>query len=167
MASHTDTKRIAEVAMLTAMALAVQYMEALLPPPVPGVPVRIGLANIFVLYALLRGRKLDAALIALVRCMVFPLVAGSVSGLAYALTGSLLSYIGMAALLPQYQKARVSAVGVSVLGAFLFNVGQALVGWAVIGRAMWLYFPWMGLLSLPAGVCTGLAAGLLIRRLRV
>ena len=166
-ASRIDAKRIASVAMLSAMALAVQYFEAMLPPIVPGVPVRLGLANIFTLFALLRGKRLDGGLVALLRCLLYPLVTGNVSGLGYAAAGTLLSYLAMLLLLPLYQRDRVGAVGVSVAGAFSFNCGQLLVGLAVVGQAMAAYFPWMGLLSIPAGICTGLLAELLKRRVPV
>ena len=49
-----NAKRIATLALLAAMALAVQSLESLLPPIVPGVPFKLGLANIFTLVALLR-----------------------------------------------------------------------------------------------------------------
>ncbi|MEG1525524.1 MAG: Gx transporter family protein [Clostridia bacterium] len=162
--SRIDAKRIATVAMLSAMALAVQYFESLLPPIVPGIPVRIGLANLFVLFALLTGHKADAAFVSLLRCLLYPLITGNISGLAYAVVGSLLGYLGMLLLLPLYHKDAVGAVGISVLGAFLFNVGQLLVGIFVVGTAMTVYFPWMGLLSIPAGICTGLLAKMLVRR---
>ena len=162
--SRIDARRIATVAVLSAMALAVQYCEAMLPPIVPGVPVRLGLANIFTLFALLQGNRLDGCLVALLRCLLYPLVTGNVSGLGYAAAGSLLSCLAMLALLPLYKKDILGAVGVSVAGAFLFNCGQLLVGLVTVGRAMAAYFPWMGLLSIPAGVCTGLLAELLKQR---
>lgn len=167
MATRIDAKRLATTAMLSAMALAVQYLESLLPPIVPGVPVRIGLANIFVLFALLKGRRADAGWITLLRCLLFPLVTGNISGFAYSLCGSVLGYGSMLALLPAYQREHVGAIGVSVLGAFFFNIGQLLVGIVVVGRAMAAYFPWMGLLSIPAGICTGLLGALLNRRVRL
>ena len=146
------------------MAMAVQYLESLLPPIVPGVPVRLGLANVFVLYALLSGKRADALAISLLRCLLVPLVSGAVSGLMYALPGALLSYAVMLALLPPYRRGRISAVGLSAAGAFCYNLAQFAVGLFTVGRAMLLYFPWMGLISLPAGICTGLVAALLIRR---
>ena len=166
MASPTDTRTLTTTALLTAMALAVQYLESLLPPILPGIPVRIGLANIFVLLPLLARRKGAAAAISLLRCLLLPLITGNVSGLPYALAGSAASLLGMLSLLPPYRAGRVGAVGVSVAGAFLFNMGQLAVGVCVAGKAMLAYVPWMGLCSIPAGVATGLLAALLKKRLR-
>ena len=166
MASRINTRALTTTALLAAMALAVQYLESLLPPLLPGVPARLGLANIFVLLPLLHGRRADAAAIALLRCLLLPLLTGNVSGLPYALSGSVMGYLAMLALLPAYRKERVSAVGVSVAGAFLFNMGQLLAGVCIVGKAMLAYVPWMGLLSIPAGICTGLVASVLFRRVR-
>ena len=73
----------------------------------------------------------------------------------------------MALLLPLQASGRISAIGLSVAGAFCFNVGQLAVGCLTAGLAMIAYLPWMGLLSIPAGIATGLLTALLIRRLPV
>ena len=77
-ASPTDrrgaTRRVTELALLTAMALCAQWLESLLPPVLPVVPVRLGLANVFTLFALLRRGRADALLVTLLRCLLFVLV---------------------------------------------------------------------------------------------
>lgn len=166
MGSRTSTHALTKAALLAAMALAAQYLESLLPPVLPGVPARIGLANIFVLLPLLSGRKGEAAAISLLRCLLLPLLTGNVSGLPYALAGSAASFFVMLPLLSPYRAGHIGAAGVSVAGAFLFNMGQLFVGVCVVGKAMLAYVPWMGLLSIPAGICTGLLAALLKKRLR-
>lgn len=165
MPSRSKVRRLTLVALLCAMALATQYFEALLPPIVPAIPVRLGLANLFTLYALLRLSRLDALAVSLLRCLLFPLLSGAVSGFFYAAAGSLSAFCAMALLLPLYARGTLSPIGLSVAGAFFFNLGQTLVGLLVTGPAMLSYFPYMGLLSIPAGAATGLACLLLIRRL--
>lgn len=164
--SRIDAHRLTAVAMLTAMALTSQYFESLLPTPVPGVPVRIGIANIFTLYALMNMKKSDACIIAFLRCGAFALITGAVTGFFYALSGSMLSFLTMALLLPLYEKERISAMGLSAAGAFAFQAGQIAVGLIAVGRAILLYLPVMGLLSLPAGLITGFLAKLITGRLR-
>ena len=163
--SRAETGRLTALAVLCAMALAVQYLESLLPTLVPGVPIRIGLANVFVLFALLRMRRSDAVWIALVKVLILPLVTGNVSALPYSLLGAVCSLGIMLPALPLYRRGRIGAVGLSALGAFCFNVGQLAVGCVLIGRAMLVYFPWLGVLSIPAGIATGLIAELLSRRI--
>lgn len=48
------TKKLAQTAMLVAMATAVHWLEGMLVPLFPGLPgVKLGLANLFTLYGLL------------------------------------------------------------------------------------------------------------------
>ena len=159
-------RRVTTIALLTAMALAAQWLESLLPPIVPVIPVRLGLANCFVLYALLTsGRRTDALAVTVLRALLFVLVAGNASQVFYSLAGGLLSWAAMALLLPLQASGRLSAIGLSIAGAFCFNIGQLAVGCLTAGPAMVAYLPWMGLLSIPAGIATGLLTALLIRRL--
>ncbi|MDO4572250.1 MAG: Gx transporter family protein, partial [Clostridia bacterium] len=97
-------------------------------------------------------------------CLLASLFTGAVSGLLYALPGALLSFLGMRLLLPLYARGRLSAMGLSVFGAFLFNGAQLCVGLLSVGGAILAYFPWMGLLSIPAGLLSGLAAALVKKR---
>ena len=165
MRSHNKVRRLTTLAILSAMALAVQWFESFLPPIVPAVPVKLGLANIFTLYAMLCLSRREALAVAMLRCLLFPLVSGAVSGFFYASAGSLLSWAIMAALLSLVHRSLLSPMGLSVAGAFCFNLGQALVGFVTVGRAMLAYFPYMGLLSVPAGLATGFLCMLLMLRL--
>lgn len=167
MPSSLSVRRLTSVAMLAGMALAVQYLESLLPPLVPGVPVKLGLANIFTLFALLRMKRADALLVSLVRCLLFALVTGAVSGALYALCGSLLSFAGMAALVPLVRRGRLSAMGLSACGAFLYNLGQLCAGAAALGPVMFYYLPYMGLMSIPFGLVTGFLAQTLQARVKL
>lgn len=157
--------RLAEIALLGAMALAVQWLEGLLPPVLPMIPVRLGLANVFVLFALLRNGRGDALLVTLLRTTLYLLIAGNPMQYLYSLAGALLAFLSMSLLLAPLRSGRISAVGLSVAGAFFFNVGQLAVGCLAAGSAMLAYLPWMGLLSIPAGMATGASAMLLVHRI--
>lgn len=161
----SEVQRLVAMSLLTAMALAVQYFESTLPPIIPGLPVRIGFSNVFCLYALFRIGVKPAFFVALARCALFAMVTGSVSGLFYSLAGSLLSVTGMALLIPLLFSGRLTLYGVSVAGAFLFNVGQCIVGLFVVGRYILTYLPFMGLLSIPAGMITAYLTFVILRRL--
>ena len=158
-------KTIVTIAVLTAMALALQWLESLLPPPVPAVPVRIGLANILVLYAMTEMGPGDALTVSVLRCLLLPLVTGNVSGLLYSLSGGILSWAVMAALLRTYRNGRISSIGLSVAGAGAFQIGQVLAGCLVVGTVMLAYVPVMMLLSIPAGIATGWLGGILASRI--
>ena len=158
------TGRIARLAVLTAMALAVQWLESFLPPPVPSVPVRIGLANIFVLYALIEMGSGDALAVSVLRSLLLPLITGNVSGLIYSLLGGVLSWAVMTALLGVYRRSGISGIGLSVAGAAAYQIGQTLAGCLTVGTVIVAYAPVMILLSIPAGIATGWISGILISR---
>ncbi|MBQ6425260.1 MAG: Gx transporter family protein [Clostridia bacterium] len=159
-----NTGRIARLAVLTAMALALQWLETLLPPPVPAVPVRIGLANIFVLYAMMEMTPGDALAVSVLRSLLLPLITGNVSGLLYSLCGGVLSWIAMTVLLGSYRRGRISSIGLSVAGAAAFQIGQVLAGCFIVGTVIFAYAPVMILLSVPAGIATGWISGILVSR---
>ena len=163
--SSSPAKKLALAALLAAAAIIVHTVEALLPPLIPGVPVRLGLANVFTLITLMLLGGPYALAVAVIRCLVSVLITGAVSQLPYSLTGALLSFLAMLSLEPLRRKDRVSAVGESVFGSFMFNVGQLAVGILIIGRAMFYYFPVMSLLSVPTGIFTGLIAHYIGKRI--
>ena len=110
-----DTKRLATLAMIVAMASAVHYLEGLLPPILPAVPgTKLGLANIFSLFALVTMGVKEGYAVVVLRCLVGTLIGGSVTGLLYALSGGLLSYTVMA-LCRRLLKGRLSLYCLSAL----------------------------------------------------
>ena len=157
-ANISGTKKLAISALLTAAAIIMHTVESLLPPLIVGVPVRLGLANIFTLLALIELGAPYAAAVAVLRCLVSVLITGAVSQLPYSLAGSVLSFLAMFAADRLRRKERISAVGQSVLGAFCFNIGQLAVGILIAGQAMLYYFPSMSLISVPTGIFTGLVS---------
>ncbi len=167
MASRTDTNasKLTRLALLTALALTLNYLEGLMPPLFPGLPVKLGVANVAVLIALeLLGYRY-AALLQLTRCILGPLIGGSPVGALYSLSGGALSLLAMCALcaLKQKRSASVSLFGVSVAGAYFHSLGQLLIGVALAGPAAMAYYTPMALLSVPAGLFVGLLAILAIR----
>ena len=114
-----ETKRFVLLAMLTAVALILSYVESLLPSVgIPG--VKMGLANIAVIFALFRFGWKEAAALSLVRVVLVSLLFGSVGAMLYSLAGAVLSLAVMALL---RRIDRFSTVGVSVAGGVAHNAG--------------------------------------------
>ena len=166
MVKKFDIPRLTRLAMLTALALIAHYLESLLPPLMAGLPVKLGIANIFSLTAMLMWSPREAFAITVVRCLVGTLlIAGSPTSLMYSLTGGILSCVLMSLLLPLCRREKISPAGLSIAGAFAFNAGQLTVGALIVGKGMLVYFPLMSLLSLPTGIFVGFCAGLCARAL--
>ena len=156
------TKRLVLLAMLTAVAMILSYVESLLPSVgIPG--VKMGLANIAVIFALFRFGWKEAAALSLVRVVLVSLLFGSVGALLYSLAGAVLSLAVMALL---RRIDRFSTVGISVAGGVAHNAGQILMAMLILQTKQLLgCLPVLAVSGIAGGVLTGLAAALLIRRI--
>ncbi len=156
------TKRLVLLAMLTTVAMILSYVESLLPSVgIPG--VKMGLANIAVIFALFRFGWKEAAALSLVRVVLVSLLFGSVSAMLYSLAGAVLSLAVMALL---RRIDRFSTVGISVAGGVAHNAGQILMAMLILQTKQLLgYLPVLAVSGIAGGVLTGLAAALLIRRI--
>ena len=155
------TKKLTTLALLTAGAMILSYVESMLPSiGIPG--VKMGLANIAVIFALYRLGWKEALGISLVRVFMVSMLFGSMSALLYSLAGAALS-LGVMALLKRLD--RFSETGVSVAGGVAHNAGQILVAMALLGSAkLAYYYPILVISGVAGGVLTGLAAAMLIKR---
>ena len=156
------TKRLVLLAMLTAVAMILSYVESLLPSVgIPG--VKMGLANIAVIFALFRFGWKEAAALSLVRVVLVSLLFGSVGAMLYSLAGAVLSLAVMALL---RRIDRFSTVGISVAGGVAHTAGQILMAMLILQTKQLLgYLPVLAVSGIAGGVLTGLAAALLIRRI--
>ena len=157
-----NTRRLALMALLTAVAMILSYVESLLlSPGVPG--VKIGLANIAVIFALYRFGWKEAAAVSLVRVGMVSLLFGSLGALFYSLAGAVLSLAVMVLL---RRLDRFSPVGVSVAGGVAHNAGQVLMAMVLLEtqRLIW-YLPVLVISGLAGGILVGLCGALLVKRL--
>ena len=159
------TKQLTLCAVLTAMALALSYLENFFPLslaiPIPG--VKLGLANIvtvFVLYVLGPGQ---AMLILLARCLLGAVFAGNMNALIFSLLGGVSAMLVMIGL---SRWRRLSVYGVSVGGAAAHNCGQVAAAVLTLGNTAPLYYlPILLGVSLFTGALTGLVTACLFRAL--
>ena len=156
------TRRLTTLALLTAGAMILSYVESMLPSlGIPG--VKMGLANIAVIFALYRQGWKEALGISLVRVFMVSMLFGSMGALLYSLAGAALS-LGVMALLKHTD--RFSETGVSVAGGVAHNAGQILVAIALLGNVRLVYYyPVLVLSGVAGGVLTGLTAAMLIKRI--
>lgn len=157
------TRSLALCALLTALALGLSYAERAIPlglaVPVPG--IKLGLANVVTLSALCLLGPGQAAAILLARCFLGSLFAGSLSGLAFSLSGGLLA-MGLMCLLRK--SGRLSVYGVSVGGAAAHNVGQIFAAMAVMKTtAVAAYLPVLLVTAVVSGLLTGGATAGVLR----
>ena len=161
-----SSRRLARYALLTALAMALSWLESLVPlagavPP----GVKLGLTNLVVIFALYRMGLRDAAAISLIRVVLVAFTFGNSYSFAYSLAGAALSLAVMALL---KRSGKFSLLGVSVAGAVSHNIAQVLVAMAVMetARLAW-YLPVLLVSGIAAGVCVGAAGALIVKRIRL
>ncbi len=154
------TKKITLLAMCVALAMILSYVESMIPSPgIPG--VKLGLANIVVIFALYKLGWAEAAGISLLRVFLVSLLFGHAASLMYSAAGAVLSLAGMILL---KRIDRLSCVAVSVIGGVLHNLGQILMAWLLMGPNVIYYLPVLILSGTVAGVAIGVVSALMVRR---
>ena len=159
----TTTRQLTLCAMLTALALALSWVERFLPLSllIPLPRIKLGLAKIVTLFALYALGPAQALLILLCRCTLGALFAGNLNALIYSLFGGVAAMLTM--ILLQKGK-RLSVYGVSLGGAAAHNCGQvAAAVWTLGTPAPLSYLPVLLGVSLVSGALTGFLSALLFR----
>ena len=157
----TNTHTLALCAVLTALALALSYLESMFPValliPLPG--IKLGLANIVTVFALYYLGALPAMAILIARCLLGAMFAGNASALIFSLMGGVLAMLIMILL---HRLRGLSVYGVSIAGAAGHNIGQVCAAVITLGStAAVAYLPFLLLVSLFTGALTGFVAVLL------
>ena len=159
-----NVKKMTFMALLLAVALTIFVAEAQLPPPVPIAGVKLGLANVVTLAALVWLGRREALMVLLGRIVLGSLFAGQAVSFIYSLAGGLMCFLVMAVILAPLGRDRLWVV--SVFGAMAHNVGQIIA--AVVLTHTWqvaAYLPVLIISGIVTGVFTGLAAQLVVKRL--
>lgn len=158
-----ETRRIAQIGVLVSLAMVLSYLESLFPVflAVPG--IRIGLANIAIVFALYHLGFRAALGISVVRVVLSALLFGSVISMSYSLCGALIS-IAMMAILKR--SGLFGTVAVSVVGGVSHNLGQIAVACLILQtKAIAYYIPVLILSGVVSGVVIGIVSAVVIARL--
>ena len=158
-----QSRKISQIGVLAALAMVLSYVESLFPAfiAVPG--IKIGLANIAVIFALYRLGLREALGISVVRVVLSSLLFGSVLSLSYSIAGALISLVVMYLL----KRTRLfGTVAVSVAGGVSHNLGQIAIACLILqSRAIAYYIPVLILSGVAAGVVIGIISAVVIARL--
>ena len=159
------TRRLALMALLTAIALTIFVVEAQIPAPVPIPGVKLGLANIITLITMRLLGKREAGAVLLVRVLMGAMFAGSPSTLLFSAAGGALAYLLMCLLAERFGPDRLWIV--SALAGIAHNAGQLLACALVVKTpGVFAYAPVLAASGVITGVFTGLAAQYLLKALK-
>ncbi len=164
MNQRSQTQRLTQLALLTAVALIIFIIEAQIPPltAIPG--VKLGLTNIITLVTLYSFGRRDALMVLLVRIFLGSVFSGQMLTLLFSLCGGLLCYTVCAVLYRRIPLQRLWLL--SMIGAVCHNIGQlAAAAFVLDTMDVFWYLPLLLLSGLLTGCFTGLVAGAVLMRL--
>lgn len=158
------TKIVSLMGVYTAVAMILAYVEVLLPPVFPAVPgIKMGLPNVIIIFLLYRYGASYAACVSFVRIVLVSLLFGNFVSFLYSLAGGALSLLVMILL---RRLNFLSAVGVSVGGGVIHNVGQILMAMLLLETAgLGYYLVVLIFTGTVMGILIGLCGNLLIKKI--
>ena len=159
-----------KTALLVTCAAILQMAESFFPQPVPG--IKLGLANMITIVALVDLGFVSAMEIAVLRTIVSSLLLGTfltptfMLSFSSAITSSLA--MGAAyAVISRMKHPIISLVGISIIGAVVHNLTQiSLVYLLIIKNAgVFMLLPWLGISGVIMGWVTGIIASKVCEKL--
>ena len=150
-------RKTAVLGLFSALAIIFGYVETLL-PVFTGIPgVKLGLANLAVLFILMRYSLPEALMVSMIRILVIGFLFGNMFSILYSLAGAVLSLLVMLLL---KKSGHFSIFGISMAGGISHNIGQLFVAMLIVENVNLIYYAPVLLLS---GILTGFAVGWLTR----
>ena len=158
-------KNTAYLGLFAAIAIIFGYVESLIPffAGIPG--MKLGLANLAVLFILEKYSWKEAALVSTVRILVIGFLFGNMFSILYSLAGAALSLTVMT-LMKKF--SGFSILGISVAGGVSHNIGQLIVASLIVENTSLLYYaPALLISGVVTGLLIGLLAGEITKRIRL
>ena len=151
------------IARLTAFAIGLHMIEAVIPSPLPG--VKPGIANIVTLYVLYQYGFVTAAWVSLLRVFASSLLLGQflTPTFVLSLSGALLS-LGSLYFAEYLPKKYFSVISLSIFAAFAHIAGQLLIVrfWLIPHAGISYLIPIFAVSALVFGILNGVITGRLI-----
>ncbi len=115
---------VVKLALFTAMASTAFLLESIFPRPLPF--LKLGLANVIILFLITQKKILLATITAFLKIIIGGIFSGTIISptIIFSLSGTLFSLIGM--IIFSQKIWGFSILGISVIGAVLHNLGQAI-----------------------------------------
>lgn len=152
-------KKLANMAMLVALAMIFSYVESLIPINfgVPG--MKLGVANLVTVTGLYFLEIPEVLAVSVLRVLLTGFLFGNGMSIIYSLAGGILSFLVMALM---KRLKGFSVAGVSIAGGVSHNIGQIIVASIVVENLKLVYYlPAL----LIAGTVTGFVMGMISKKL--
>ncbi len=160
-----NTKRLAALAISVSLALILSFIESQIPAFVAVPGVKIGLANIAVVFALYKLGVGEGAIISGVRVILLAMLFGSFTSFLFSLSGACVSFLLMFIL---KQFTPLGKIGVSVVGGVSHNLAQIGVACLILDTNLLIYYlPFLLISGTVAGIVIGIISTLLVEKINL
>lgn len=162
MKKHTiNTRKICFCAVISALALVAFVLEQLLPPLfLPG--AKLGISNVFVLFAIFYLGKEYGFAVFLVKVLLGSVFSGNVSALIYSLPSGLLAVA--TEMLLSCRDKWFSVTAISVLAGVIHLLSQNVIFCLIYTSYEYLYFlPYFMLIGVLSGAVVGVIVSLALK----
>lgn len=157
-------RKYAFLGLFSALAIIFGYVESLFPVFI-GIPgIKLGLANLAVLFILEHYGYKEALVVSFIRIVVIGFLFGNMFSILYSLAGATLSLAAMTFL---KRKTDASIFAVSMTGGISHNVGQLIVAILVVENISLIYYaPALLISGIVTGFLIGYLTGEVLKRIR-
>lgn len=158
--------KVAFLGIFGALALVLSFLESMLVPDIPFLPVgaKPGLSNIITMYIAGTMGFPGAIYITMLKALCALITRGA-TGAFMSFSGGLLSTVCVCFLI-KYQGRIFSYLGLGIIGAVMHNLGQLMAACVVSGTfALMNYGKYLLIFALITGAATGTVLMLLMPRL--
>lgn len=149
------TRALVRCAMFCAVALILSLVERLLEPLFAFMPgVKLGIANVAVLLALVLDGAVSGITVLLVKCLFGAIFSANITSLIFSLSAGITSFT-VQYLILTLGKNKVGIIAISVVGALVHNLTQILVASLIVQTNLIM----LALVLLPMGFIAGVFTG--------
>ena len=156
---------VALYGMLASVALVMGYIESLIPIPYPVYGMKIGLANIVIVWVLYAINVKAAATVSFIRVLLSGFLFGNLYSIIFSIAGASLS---LAVMWLMKKTNKFSIIGVSIAGGVCHNLGQIIVAAIVLEniRIVTIY-PYLMISGVVSGIAIGILGGILFKKIKI
>lgn len=162
---NQHTRKLTFLALTISFAMILSFIESRIPAftAIPG--VKVGLANIAVIFTLYKFGVYEAIVVSLLRVVLVSILFGNPQSFLFSVAGAVLSLTVMILL---KKLVRAPEVVVSVSGGIMHNIGQIIMASIVLGTNVVAYYlPFLLLSGTLAGIVVGVASATLIKKVKL
>ena len=151
-----EMKKFTRLSLLLALCIVLNIIESVIPlfnGYIPG--LKLGLANIVILFILYCYSFKDALYVSLLRVVIVGITRTGLFSVAFffSLGGAFLSIIMMSLF---KKLTNLSVIGVTIIGSISHSIGQIIMAIILIkSNLMVMYLPWLLMCSITTGIITG------------